>query len=297
MCGRPACRNVSLEESDGMDYGICTFPTEHGMAPAELARAVEERGLDSLWFAEHTHIPVCRKTPWPGGGELPKEYYHAYDLFVSLASAATATTRLKIGSGVCLVVEHDPIILAKKVATLDRISNGRFLFGIGGGWNVEEMANHGTDFSTRWKLLRERVEAMKAIWANDEAEYHGDFVDFDPIYSWPKPVQKPHPPIYLGGAAPWAIRRAARYGDGWMPIGVRDEILKHVSALREAAVQAGRAADALDLLVYFAPPDEGILASYRDAGARAAILAVPAAGADTVLPLLDRYAALAEAVG
>ncbi|RMD85149.1 MAG: LLM class F420-dependent oxidoreductase [Candidatus Dadabacteria bacterium] len=280
-----------------MEYGICTFPTEYGIQPGDLARAVEERGFDSLWFAEHTHIPCSRKTPWPGGGELPKEYYYSYDLFVALTAAATATTRLRIGSGVCLVVEHDPISLAKAVATLDRISAGRFLFGVGGGWNVEEMANHGTDFRKRWKLLRERIEAMKAIWANEKAEYHGELVDFEPIYSWPKPVQQPHPPIYVGGAAPWALRRAVRYGNGWIPIGVRDEVLPYIPELKRLAAEAGRDPQELAVLVYLAPPDRETLERYREAGVQAAIFGVPAAPPEQVLPMLDDYRRLADEVG
>ena len=178
-----------------MDFGIAMFATDYAIRPDELARAAEERGFESLWFPEHTHIPASRKSPWPGGPELPKEYWHTHDLFVALAMAAAATKKLKIGSGICLLVERDPIMLAKEVATLDFLSNGRFLFGIGGGWNAEEMANHGTEFSQRWKLLRERIEAMKVIWREDDAAYHGELVDFDPIWSWPKPAQKPHPPI------------------------------------------------------------------------------------------------------
>src|SRR5512143_2164356 len=204
-----------------MDFGVTMFATDYAMRPDDLARAVEERGFESLWFPEHTHIPASRKSPWPGGPELPKEYWHTHDLFVALTMAAAVTRTLKVGSGICLVVERDPITLAKEVATLDHLSNGRFLFGIGGGWNAEEMANHGTDFTRRWQLLRERIEAMKTIWRDDDAAYHGELVDFDPIWSWPKPVQKPHPPIYLGGHGPKALARVVRYCDGWLPIGVR----------------------------------------------------------------------------
>src|SRR5438093_726810 len=174
-----------------MQIGAVMFPTDYAIGPDELGRLLEDRGFESVWFPEHTHIPASRRTPWPGGADLPREYWHSYDLFVALTAAAMATTRLKVGSGICLVVERDPIITAKEVATLDRLSGGRFIFGIGGGWNAEEMANHGTDFKRRWRLLRERVLAMKEIWTNEEAEFHGDFVDFDKIWSYPKPVQKP----------------------------------------------------------------------------------------------------------
>ena len=185
-----------------MKFGVTMFPTDYAIGPAELAGAVEEHGFESLFFPEHTHIPTSRRTPWPGGAELPREYSRTLDPFVALSAAATATERLRIGTGICLVVERDPITLAQEVASLDFISGGRFLFGIGGGWNLEEMENHGTDPAQRWKLLRERVLAMKAIWAEDEAEFHGRFVNFDPIWSWPKPVQEPHPPILVGGSGP-----------------------------------------------------------------------------------------------
>jgi len=194
-----------------MEYGLIIFPTTYAIQPAELAVEAENRGFESLWFPEHTHIPVSRESPWPGGADLPQEYYDTYDLFIALSMAAAATKNLKVGSGICLVIQHDPIVLAKKIATIDQLSGGRFIFGIGGGWNAEEMRNHGTDFKQRWRVLRERIEAMKKIWTEEKAEYHGKFVDFDPIFSWPKPLQKPHPPILIGGAAPWAIHRAVRY--------------------------------------------------------------------------------------
>ncbi|MFB3053621.1 MAG: LLM class F420-dependent oxidoreductase, partial [Dehalococcoidia bacterium] len=206
-----------------MKFGVTMFPTDYSISPAELAGAVEERGFESLFFPEHTHIPASRRTPWPGGADLPREYSHTLDPFVALSAAATATERLRIGTGICLVVERDPITLAQEVASLDFISGGRFLFGIGGGWTLEEMENHGADPARRWKLLRERVLAMKAIWAEDEAEFHGRFVNFDPIWSWPKPVQKPHPPILVGGSGPHTFQRVVEYGDAWMPIAGRDE--------------------------------------------------------------------------
>jgi probable F420-dependent oxidoreductase len=280
-----------------MLYGLTIFPTEYSIQPARLAAEAESRGFESLWFAEHTHIPACRSTPWPGGSELPKEYYDLYDPFIALTAAAAATERLKVGAGVCLVVQHDPIVLAKTVATLDRISEGRLLLGVGGGWNAEEMANHGTDFKSRWKLLRERVEAMKAIWTRDKAEYHGELVDFGPIYSRPKPFTSPHPPIYIGGGAPWALGRAARYCDGWMPIGMRDEVIGHIPALHRAAEEAGREPGSLEVLVYGSPADGELLERYRDAGVKSVIFWLPPAGEEEIKPLLDSYGELAERVG
>jgi probable F420-dependent oxidoreductase len=223
-----------------MKTGLLMFSTDYAIHPAELARAAEERGFESLLFPEHTHIPTSRRTPWPGGATLPKEYSHTNDLFVALSFAAAATSKLKIGTGICLVVEHDPITLAKQVATLDSLSGGRLLFGIGGGWNREEMENHGTDFTTRWAILTERVAAMKAIWTSDEASFHGRHVDFDPIWSWPKPVQKPHPPILLGSGSARGRQRVVDFCDGWMPIAGRDDVLGGIDDLR------ARAGDDLD---------------------------------------------------
>jgi probable F420-dependent oxidoreductase len=182
-----------------MLYGVVMFATHYAIRPDALARATEERGFESLWVPEHTHIPASRKSPWPGGPNLPKEYWHSYDPFVALATAATATTKLKLGTGICLVIERDAITTAKEVASLDHLSGGRFIFGIGGGWNAEEMENHGTPFKKRWRVLRERVLAMKAIWTQEEATYHGEHVSFERIWSYPKPAQKPHPPILMGG--------------------------------------------------------------------------------------------------
>src|SRR6266542_2814298 len=200
-----------------MKYALTMFPTDDAIRPDELARAAEERGFESLFFPEHTHIPCSRKTPYPAGGDLPREYYRTHDPFVALALAAGATKKIKLATGICLVIERDPIVLTKEVASLDYLSNGRAILGIGAGWNVEEMANHGTEFKSRWQVLRERIEAMKAMWQNEQAEYHGRFVSFDPVFSFPKPVQTPHPPVLLGGHGPKALERVVRYCDGWMP--------------------------------------------------------------------------------
>lgn len=279
-----------------MEFGVCIFPTADAMHPAELGRALEERGFESLWVAEHTHIPADRRSPWPGGAELPPMYYETIDPFVALTAAATATTTLKVATGICLVVERDPIITAKEVASLDVVSGGRFLFGVGGGWNAEEMENHGTAFDTRWKLVRERIEAMKAIWAADPAEYHGEFVDFDPIWSKPKPVQSPHPPIHVGGASPWGPRRAARYGDGWMPINGRGSMLDELDTLAEECRKNDRAMSDIELSLYMAPANADVAKTHEDAGVQRFIFGLPPAGPDTLLPLLDAQAEVIAAV-
>ena len=226
-----------------MDIGAAMFFTDYAMAPGELALALEARGFESVWAPEHSHIPSSRTTPFPQGGELPKKYYDAMDPFVTLAVASAVTRTLKIGTGVCLVAQRDPIQTAKLVASIDQVSGGRFLFGIGGGWNAEEMADHGTVFETRFKLMRERLAAMKEIWTNDRPEYHGEMVDFPPMMTWPKPVQKPHPPIIVGGAFPYAARRALAYGDGWVPHASRPQyadVTEHLPRFRQMAAETGR---------------------------------------------------------
>src|SRR5437764_11228728 len=200
-----------------MDFGVLMFMTDYAISAPALAQALEERGFESLWVPEHSHIPLSRKTPFPGGGDLPKQYYDAMDPFVMLSAAAAVTRRLKLATGVCLVIQRDTIQTAKAVASLDQISGGRFIFGIGGGWNAEEMEDHGTVYPTRFKKMREQIEAMKAIWSEDTAEYHGEIIDFPAMQTWPKPVQKPHPPVVVGGAFQYAARRAIRYGDGLIP--------------------------------------------------------------------------------
>jgi probable F420-dependent oxidoreductase len=205
---KPNREEISMD--DRLKTGLTMFPTDYAIHPGELAAAAEERGFESLWFAEHSHIPASRESPWPGGAELPQMYYDVADPFVALSMAAQATTTLKIATGICLVIQRDPIQTAKSVASLDALSGGRFLFGVGGGWNREEMANHGTAFEGRWKLLRERIEAMKAIWTQDPASYEGEHVSFEAIVANPKPAQKPHPPIHVGGAYPGGMRAAGR---------------------------------------------------------------------------------------
>jgi len=279
-------------------FGLTIFPTEYSISMIDLGRAAEERGFESLWVSEHTHIPASRRSPWPGGPELPKMYYHTLDPFVALTSAASGTTRIKLATGICLLVERDPIHTAKLVASVDHVSRGRFMLGIGGGWNLEEMENHGTRPESRFKLLRERVGAMKAIWTQDQAEYHGDLVDFDPIYMWPKPIQKPHPPIHVGGGFPSGARRAIRYGDGWMPIGGRDgDIAERLSLFHEMAQEAGRDPQSLEVSIFAAEPAEAALARNRDAGISRVVLMLPPAPRDELLPTLDSYAGLMNAIG
>jgi probable F420-dependent oxidoreductase len=278
-----------------MKYAIDTFITEYTMQPGELARLVEERGFESLWFPEHTHIPSERRSPWPGGDVLPRDYWSAYDPFIALTAAAAATTSLNLATGVCLVIEHDPIVLAKTVATLDKLSNGRFIFGIGGGWNAEEMENHGTDFKTRWRLLRERILAMKAIWTQDEAEFHGEFVNFDKIRADPKPVRKPHPPVHMGGDGATTFDRVVEFCDGWMPIGGRREgptLEEKITGLRRRFEAAGRDPDALEISSFDARPERETVDRLEAAGVDRVIFKLPTQGHEVVLPLLDQMAKL-----
>jgi probable F420-dependent oxidoreductase len=272
-----------------MHYGIVMFATHYAIRPDELARAVEARGFESLWVPEHTHIPASRRSPWPGGADLPKEYWHSYDPFVALAMAAGATTKLRLGTGICLVIERDPITLAKEVASLDHLSGGRFLFGIGGGWNAEEMAHHGTAFKTRFRLLRERILAMKEIWTKDEAEFHGEFVRFDRMWSFPKPIQRPHPPILMGGDAPTTFDRVLEYADGWMPVVSRmgTTFADKMALLQRRAKDAGRGP--IPVTAFMVKPDRAVLDPLEAAGVERAIFGVPSARAEEVLPLLDAY--------
>jgi probable F420-dependent oxidoreductase len=266
-----------------MDTGVGFFATHDAMDPGSLARVVEERGHESLFFAEHTHIPASRETPYAGGGELPRKYAHTYDLFVTLTAAAVATTRLRIGSGICLVIERDPIITAKEVASVDVLSGGRFEFGVGAGWNREEMANHGTDPRRRMAILRERVEAMKVIWTQDEASYAGEHVAFDRIWSWPKPAQRPHPPVLVGGNGPTVLDRVLAYGDAWFPNYARGDFLDRAAELRS------RAERPVDLMVMSVPADPAVLERLEQAGVRRAVHWLPSAGRGPVERALDRY--------
>ena len=275
-----------------MKFGVSMFPTDDAITMTELGRAVEDQGFESLWVPEHTHIPTSRRTPWPGGAELPREYSHTLDPFVALGAAAAVTTTLKLGTGICLVIERDPIILAKEVASLDHLSHGRFLFGIGGGWNEEEMENHGTTPRLRWKLLRERVLAMKAIWTQDEAEYHGQFVNFAPIWSWPKPVQQPHPPIFVGGEGPRTFERVLEYGDAWLPRS-RPGVVALVEKMAELnRLAAARGRGPIPVTISGARPDPTELEQYQAADVERCVFGLPPAPRDEVLPRLARLADL-----
>lgn len=277
-----------------MNFGIYIFPTDYSAAPAEIGRAVEERGFESLFFPEHTHIPASRKTQFPGGGELPREYSHCMDPFVALTAAASVTTTLKVATGICLVIERDPITLAKQVASLDTVSGGRFLFGIGGGWNREEMENHGTDYTRRWKRLRESIEAMKTIWSDEEASYDGEFIRFERIWSWPKPVQSPHPPVIVGGNGERTLQRVIRYGDEWMPIGMRDNTLlqNRIQELREMTAAAGRGHIPVTVFGLSANAEE--IQKVAAAGVERIVFPVRPDGVDEVRGRLDTLAEVIE---
>jgi probable F420-dependent oxidoreductase len=218
-----------------MEFGVGYFPTHDAVGPGVIARMVEERGHESLFFAEHSHIPASRESPYPGGAALPRKYIHCYDLFVALTAAAAATSKLRVGSGICLVVQRDPIHTAKEGASVDHLSGGRFEFGVGAGWNREEMADHGTDPRTRMRLMRERVEAIKEIWTHDEASYSGEFVSFERIWSWPKPAQRPHPPVLVGGLGETVLDRVLAFGDAWFPNYGPPDLLDRVAELRRRA--------------------------------------------------------------
>jgi probable F420-dependent oxidoreductase len=277
-----------------MRVGIFYFPTDYGIDIRELARAAEERGFDSLFLPEHTHIPKARRTPFPGGGELPKAYSHTHDPFVALSFAAAATRKILLGTGICLVPQRDPIVTAKCVASLDQMSGGRFIFGIGGGWNVDEMENHGARYGTRFKLMRERVMAMKALWTQEEAAFHGEMVNFDAVWLYPKPVQRPHPPILLGGSSDYTLKRVVEFCNGWFPIARPGFDPKEaVGRLRQVASVAGRDFSTLSINVFGARADKAALSEYRDAGIHRAVLPIPDLTRDEIMSLLDEYAPLA----
>ena len=274
-----------------MEFGICMFATDYSMQAADLAVAVEERGFDALFIPDHTHIPASRETPFIIGEELPLDYSHNVDMFLALTAAAAVTKRIRLGTGVCLVMERDPIITAKEVASLDYISGGRLDFGIGGGWNREEMENHGMPWERRWRVVRERVEAMQAIWTQDEASYDGEFVKFDRIFSWPKPVQKPYPPIYVGGDAPGTFKRVLDYGTGWVPMLAEQENsfdLKTDRMLELAAVARKAGHTTYPITTFGTPRDAAAITQLAVQGVNRCIFGIKAAPADDVLPRLDK---------
>jgi probable F420-dependent oxidoreductase len=282
-----------------VDFGAAMFFTDYAIGPGELARALEARGFESVWAPEHSHIPTSRTTPFPQGVELPKKYYDTMDPFVTLTAAAVATEKLRIGTGVCLVAQRDPIQTAQLVASIDQVSGGRFLFGVGGGWNAEEMADHGTAFKTRFKLMRERLAAMKEIWTKSEAEYHGELVDFSPMMCWPKPVQAPHPPVIVGGAFPYAARRALAYGDGWIPHASRPQygdVTKFLPRFRQMAAASGRDPGSVPVTVWGVAEDLDRLKRHRDLDVARVVVSLPSAPADEALPILDRWAELIQRV-
>jgi probable F420-dependent oxidoreductase len=282
-----------------MKFGASMFFTDYSMTPAELARALEERGFDIVWAPEHSHIPLSRKAPFVLGGDLPKRYYDVMDPFVTLSMAAAATKTLKIGTGVCLIAQRDPIQTAKLVASIDRVSGGRFVFGVGNGWNQDEMENHGAVFKTRHKRAREHIEAMKAIWTHETAEYHGEFVDFGPMQARPKPMQTPHPPILVGGAFPYSARRAVRYGDGWMPqitSASPTPLTELIARFRQMAAEAGRDPEGFDISIGGQAEDVDLIRRYRDLGVNRVSTSLPSEKAEAILPVLDRWGAIIRAV-
>ena len=282
-----------------MQIGAAMFFTDYSMAPTELGRALEERGFESMWAPEHSHIPLSRKSPFPSGGELPKQYYDAMDPFVTLSAAAAVTKKLKLGTGVCLVIQRDTIQTAKAVASLDQVSGGRFLFGIGGGWNQDEMEDHGTVYATRFKKMREQIEAMREIWTKSKPEYHGETVDFPPMMTWPKPVQNPLP-VIVGGAFPHGARRALRYGNGWIPHSRRpqyEDVTDFLPQFRQMAAEAGRDPAEVPVTVWGAPENADRLQRYRDQAVARVVVSLPAEPAAKTLPRLDRWAELIRHIG
>lgn len=272
-----------------MLFGGAMFFTAYSMSASELAQALEARGFESVWAPEHSHIPASRKSPFPGGGDLPQPYYDAMDPFVVLAAASSVTKTIKLGTGVLLVQQRDPIQTAKLVASIDQVSQGRFLFGIGGGWNRDEMENHGTDYKTRFQRVRESVEAMKEIWTKPQAEYHGEIVKFDPIVANPKPVQKPYPPIHVGGAFPQGARRAIRYGDGWIPTAGRLDLAEALPKFHDMVREAGRDPASIEVTSFGHPADLDKVKRLADLGVTRVVPMFPPAKADTVLPLIDQW--------
>ena len=276
-----------------MKIGIYIFATDYTIRIDELAREAEQRGFESLFIPEHTHIPASRRSPWPGGSELPREYWHTLDPFVALGYAAAATSTIRLGTGICLLTERDPIVNAKEVASLDLLSGGRFELAIGAGWNAEEMENHGTAFATRFRVMSERARAMKVIWAEEEPEFHGEFVDFDPIWSWPKPVQTPNPPILVGGETDYTLRRVVEWADGWFPRGRGGfDPAEGMVRLKRIADEAGRPMDTINVSLFGVEPNREALDRAAQAGVTRAILGLPSNDRDYVMRRLDRHAEL-----
>jgi probable F420-dependent oxidoreductase len=276
-----------------VDFGLAIFPTGDTIAPGELGRLAEDRGFESLFFPEHTHIPASRETPWPGGGELPRQYSHTLDPFVALGAVAASTERIRLGTGIALVIERDPIVTAKEVATLDHISGGRVLFGVGAGWNLEEMRNHGTDPAVRFELMGERVQAMKAIWTQDEATYQGLHVAFERIWSWPKPVQRPHPPVLVGGNGRTVLERVVAFGDEWLPNRVSDEDLpRRAERLQQLAAAAGR--EPIPITMYGASRDPARIERWQEAGVHRCVYWLQPGPPGEVERELDEIAAAVE---
>lgn len=273
-----------------MDFGLAIFPTEDTIRPADLARLAEEAGFESLFFPEHTHIPASRETPYPAGGELPPEYPRTYDPLIALTEAATVTERLRLATGLLLIIERDPIVTAKAVASLDVLSGGRVELGVGAGWNLEEMRNHGTDPERRFGIMRERVEAMKAIWTSDEASYSGRYVNFERIWSWPKPAQNPHPPVIVGGNGKTVYDRVLAFGDGWIPnyLGDVEKLAARIERLQGLAAEAGR--DPLQVTVYGSPRDPAAFDRFAEAGAKRCVFWLRTAASDEVRARLERCA-------
>jgi probable F420-dependent oxidoreductase len=276
-----------------MKIGIYIFATDYTIRIDELAREAEQRGFESLFIPEHTHIPASRRSPWPGGPELPREYWHTLDPFVALGYAAAVTSTIRLGTGICLLTERDPIVNAKEVASLDLLSGGRFELAIGAGWNAEEMENHGTAFATRFRVMSERARAMKAIWSEEEPEFHGEFVDFGPIWSYPKPVQTPNPPILVGGETDYTLRRVVEWADGWFPRGRGGfDPAEGMARLKAIADEAGRPMDTINVSLFGMEPNRAALDRAAEAGVTRAILGLPSNDRDDVLRRLDRHAGL-----
>ena len=275
-----------------MNIGLFPFITDYSMPLDRLAVAAEERGFDSIWVPEHTHIPASRNTAYPGGGDLPKEYSHTLDPFVALGIAAGVTTKLKLATGICLAIEHQVITLAKTVATLDHVSGGRVLLGLGAGWNREEMENHGTVYADRFRKLEEQMRALREIWTHDEASFHGELERFDNIWSWPKPVQQPHPPLILGGETDHTLRRIVRVGDGWLPRAMNpQQVLDGMTRLKQFAEEAGRDPATISVSIFAPPPTDDVVNRFKETDAERIILMVPPRDEAETLKRLDRYAA------